>query len=79
MKIVYIIQSQKDSSIYTGVTSNLDDRMNRHNHAEVKTTRDKVPWKLICHFNFENNQTAYNFERYLKSGSGRAFLKKHLI
>ena len=35
--------------------------------------------KLHCYFAFEDKYTAYNFEKYLKSGSGRAFLKKHLV
>ncbi len=60
MKIVYIIKSQKDSSIYVGVTSDLDDRIKRHNNAEVKTTKYKMPWEIVCYFYFENNQIGRN-------------------
>ncbi|MCX6740399.1 MAG: GIY-YIG nuclease family protein [Candidatus Parcubacteria bacterium] len=79
MKIVYIIQSQKDFSTYIGVTSDLEDRLKRHNHGEVYTTKTRIPWKIICYFTFTYNQTTYDFERYLKTGSGRAFLNKHLL
>ncbi|HDQ22514.1 MAG TPA: GIY-YIG nuclease family protein [Candidatus Uhrbacteria bacterium] len=79
MKIVYLIQSQKDASIYVGVTSDLEDRLKRHNKGEVQTTKMRAPWKLICYFSFETNQTAYDFERYLKTGSGCVFLKKHFL
>jgi len=79
MKIVYIIQSEKDSSVYVGNTGDLDDRLKRHNAGQVPSTKDRKPWKLICHINFEDNQTAYDFERYLKTGSGRAFIKKHFL
>ena len=30
-------------------------------------------------YTYTNKYTAFNFEKYLKSGSGRAFLKKHEI
>lgn len=73
MKIIYIIQSQKDLCVYIGVTGNLDDRLKRHNNGEVYTTKNRMPWELACYFSFTNNQTAYDFERYLKTGSDRAF------
>ncbi len=78
MKIVYIIQSQKDQSIYAGNTDNLDDRLKRHNGGHVISTKNRTPWKIICYLVFEDKQTAYDFERYLKTGSGRAFIKNIL-
>jgi len=38
-----------------------------------------LPIILIGYFAFKNKYKAYNFEKYLKTGSGRAFLKKRLI
>lgn len=53
-----------NGTIYTGCTNNMGDRL---------------PVNLICYTVFGNKYTVYNFEKYLKSGSGRAFLFKHLI
>jgi putative endonuclease len=36
------------------------------------------PWKLVTSIAFTNEIKAMEFEQYLKSGSGRAFAKKHL-
>ena len=35
------------------------------------------PWKLLVVLEFPTEQQAIRFERYLKSGSGRAFAKRH--
>jgi len=43
----------------------------------VPATKPLLPVRLILYFAFSNKYTAFNFEKYLKSGSGRAFIKKH--
>ena len=73
---VYILRCSNDSS-YIGCTSNLKERLNRHEQGHVPATKNILPVLLITYFAFQNKYTAYNFERYLKSGSGRAFTKKH--
>lgn len=75
---VYILICS-DKSSYIGCTDNLKERLERHNNGYVPATKDRRPVKLISYFAFSNKYTAFNFEKYLKSGSGRAFLKKHDI
>ena len=53
--------------------------MTRHKKGQIPATKDRLPMKLISYFAFSDKYNAFNFEKYLKSGSGRAFLKKHLI
>ena len=36
------------------------------------------PWKLITFLGFDDKLKATAFEKYLKSGAGRAFAKKRL-
>ena len=36
------------------------------------------PWKLKGYIAFDTKEQALAFERYLKSGSGHAFRKRHL-
>lgn len=68
-----------DKKTYIGCTSDLKVRLRRHQKKQIPATQDRLPIKLISYFAFSNKYTAFNFEKYLKSGSGRAFLKKHLI
>lgn len=68
-----------DKKPYTGCTNNLKNRIDRHIKGQVLATKDRLPIKLIAYFAFSNKYIAYNFEKYLKSGSGRAFLKRHLL
>lgn len=68
-----------DGKPYIGCTDNLKDRIVRHQKGQVTATKDRLPVKLITYFAFSNKYAAFNFEKYLKSGSGRAFIKKHKI
>jgi len=73
---VYILKCGNNKP-YIGCTDNLKERIERHNKGYVPATKPLLPAKLISYFAFSNKYIAYNFEKYLKSGSGRAFTKKH--
>ena len=75
---VYILRCA-DGTIYTGCTSNLIRRMEEHNNRDVNYTRDKIPLRLLTYITFKEKNKAFFFEKYLKSGSGKAFLNKRLI
>jgi putative endonuclease len=75
---VYILQCSNNQP-YTGCTDNLKERLERHEKGHVPATKQLLPVKLVSYFAFSNKYTAFNFEKYLKSGSGRAFFKKHLL
>ena len=78
MKYVYIIQSQScPQKYYSGVSKNPDKRLNEHNQGKCKHTSKFSPWELVVTIKFENEKAAFEFEKYLKSGSGRAFSKRH--
>ena len=75
---VYILRSESNHSRhYTGLTSNLERRLKSHNAGQnVDSARDR-PWSLVVAFHFADERVARRFERYLKSGSGREFAKRH--
>jgi len=75
---VYIFKCS-DNSYYTGCTSNLEDRIIRHNKGQINYTRDKLPAEIHTYTVFKDKYKAYDFEKYLKSGSGIAFRNKRLI
>jgi putative endonuclease len=78
MWFVYILKCS-DENLYTGCTENLDDRLKRHNSGYVQATKLRLPVALITYIAFTDKYKAFAFEKYLKSGSGRAFLNKRLI
>jgi len=78
MWFVYILECA-DGTYYTGCTSDLDDRLKRHRKGENTYTRDKLPVILIYYSALQDKYKAYEFEKYLKSGSGKAFAKKRFI
>ena len=75
---VYLLKCN-DSTIYTGCTNNLERRLKQHENREVKSTASKLPFVLITYITFTDKYKAYNFEKYLKSGSGIAFRNKRLV
>jgi putative endonuclease len=68
---VYILQSQKDQSLYIGYTSDLKKRLKQHNNGESRATKPFLPYKLIFYEAFLNRIDAKNREEYLKGGYGR--------
>ena len=79
MYYVYILQSVKDQSYYTGLTTDVEARLKKHNSGVVAYTSTKRPFKLVWYCCFENKEKALHFEKYLKSGSGFALARKRLV
>lgn len=75
MYYVYILKHK--NGFYVGCTDDLKDRMKRHQSGQVQTTKNLLPIKLEMYFAIGDKYKAFEFEKYLKSGSGRAFTKKH--
>jgi len=79
MYYVYIIQSKKDKSYYTGITEDLKARLQEHNRGNVKYTSSKIPHEITWYCAFRNKNKALAFEKYLKQGSGFALARKRLV
>jgi putative endonuclease len=78
MKYVYILESEVGEHFYVGITNDLRERIKMHNSGHVTHTSKYKPWKLKTYIAFSDEKAASAFEKYLKSGSGRAFAKKRL-
>ena len=78
MHYVYILKCSDDHP-YVGCTNDLKERLKRHQNGNVPATKDRLPAKLAFYASFDNKYKAFEFEKYLKSGSGRTFINKRLI
>jgi len=77
-RIVYILRSAAaPGRHYVGITNTLQDRLEWHNLGPSGHTVRYRPWLLVVSMEFRTEQAARRFERCLKSGSGRAFAKRH--
>ncbi len=79
MYYTYILLSSKSKILYYGYTSDLKKRLIEHNNGDGKFTKGHRPWKLVYYSAFIDKQRAKDFELYLKSGSGKAFVYKRLV
>ncbi|MBN2016990.1 MAG: GIY-YIG nuclease family protein [Candidatus Cloacimonetes bacterium] len=78
MFYVYNLQSLNfKDKFYIGYSTNLKSRIEKHNNGQVPHTSKFKPWKIKTYIAFEDNEKATKFEKYLKSHSGRAFVKNH--
>jgi predicted GIY-YIG superfamily endonuclease len=76
---VYVLKSQyAPHRYYTGLTSDVAARLVAHNNGGCPHTVDSRPWLLDVVVEFSDEKRAIAFERYLKSGSGWEFAKRHL-
>ncbi|NUQ14449.1 MAG: GIY-YIG nuclease family protein [Flavobacteriales bacterium] len=75
---VYILLCA-DGRSYVGCTKDMEARLRRHEAGTVHSTKDRLPVKCMATFGFIDKHKAYAFEKYLKSGSGRAFMNRHFF
>ena len=78
MYYVYILQSEKSGQWYTGSTNDLRKRLSQHNLGQSTWTKRGIPWRLIYYEASLEESDAKERETYLKSGPGKAYLKKRL-
>lgn len=78
MKYVYILESVTGEHFYVGLTDDLVARFAKHNSGEVTHTSKFRPWRIKTYVAFSDESRAIASEKYLKSGSGRAFTKARL-
>ena len=78
MQYVYVLMCNNKHP-YIGCTENLKDRFERHKNGYVPATKELRPVRLIWYGCFEDKYLAFNFEKYLKTCSGKILLNKRLI
>jgi putative endonuclease len=77
MYYVYLLRSlSHPDQKYIGITEDLKKRHADHNNGFSKHTAKYMPWELVTYHAFQDKYKAYEFEKYLKTGSGKAFASK---
>jgi putative endonuclease len=78
MKYVCLLRSESSTAqTYVGSTMDFTKRFRQHNAGQSPYTARFLPWKPVVVLRFDDDARADEFERYLKSGSGHAFAKRH--
>ncbi len=73
--IVYILQSHKDGSYYTGHTEDIFIRLEDHNRGRSKYTRNKIPWELVYKESFETRSAAMKREYEIKRKKRKGYIE----
>ena len=79
MWYVYILKSLKQDWTYVGFTDDLPRRFKEHNEGKSRATRPYAPFEMGAYIAVKTKQKAVALEKYLKTGSGRAFLYKRIL
>jgi len=77
-RFVYVLRSASDPRRhYVGLSADVRKRLTSHNAGQSPHTSKHRPWTLLISLEFRDEPSAVRFEKYLKSGAGRAFAKRH--
>ena len=75
MFVVYTLKSKIAKKSYVGLTNNIERRLKEHNSGKHFYTKRHKPWEIIHTEEFDNFEEARKREKFLKSTTGRRFLK----
>jgi len=77
-RFVYILKSiNQPTEHYVGLTSDPVGRLRGHNAGLSPHTALHRPWRFLVIIEFDEEAPARQFERYLKTRSGREFARRH--
>jgi len=78
MYYVYVLQSELDNRFYTGFTKNLEKRVEEHNSGISRSTKGRIPFKLVYYEFCLNLKDAMKRERYLKTTWGKRYIRNRV-
>ena len=75
---VYVLRSDRDQRLYTGVTADIKWRLREHNGGKVRSTSSRRPLSLVYFETFETKAEALARETYFKTPDG-GLTKQRLV
>ena len=79
MYFLYVLQSEVRNYVYVGITNDVQRRYGQHQAGKEKTTKHYRPFKLVFTESYPSRPEARAREKYLKSGSGKEWLKNCIL
>ncbi len=77
---VYLIRSLQNGQFYLGATRDIEGRLDQHNHAGTRFTRQNRPWILVGYESYSSFGEARKRELKLKRNPNMYFhFKKRLL
>jgi len=76
MFTTYILYSERIDTYYVGSTSNIEDRLKRHNSGRSTFTKRGLPWKLVYSKSYQTKSEAYQAELYIKLQKSRKYIEE---
>jgi len=77
MYYTYVLRCA-DGDLYVGSTGDLKRRLKEHEGGQVRTTSSRLPVELVYYEACRSEKAAVQREKQLKTGFGRAYLKRRL-
>jgi putative endonuclease len=77
MCTVYILYSNTSSRYYVGQTSDINQRLERHNQGRVKSTKYGIPWEVVLQLDVSTRSEAMVLEKQIKKRGARQYIEKH--
>jgi len=76
MYYTYVLKSQKDGLLYIGFSTNLKRRLQEHKTGGSKSTKGRLPFKLLYYEAHTSEDDARRREKYFKTDKGKSSLKQ---
>ncbi len=76
---VYIIYSEAIDQYYVGHSSDLTDRLFRHNNSGSKATKKANDWKIVYTESYETRSEATRRESEIKKKKSRKYIEQLLV
>ena len=76
MFFVYIIYSSKRDRYYVGYTSEIENRVAKHNSGSTTSTKSGIPWELVYREQFNSKKEAIKREKEIKKMKSRIYILK---
>jgi putative endonuclease len=78
MFYTYVLRSKRDGKSYTGYTSDLNNRVEKHNRGQIESTKMRKPFELVYFEACSDERDAIRREKYLKTSWGKRYIKSRL-
>ena len=79
MWYVYILYSKRLDKYYTGITDNLEWRLERHNQGWGRFTKGGIPWELVYFEKYQTKSEALKREKEIKSRKSRKYIENLIV